>query len=205
MVKIAQDGNQMIALADGMEGPKQVQGTVMGVIRKDEDSNQNLHITSCHFVDQKGGKPPNVNALNEVGFFISCALGLGFNKVNIEKMIEGYKSFKNSVMIVYDPTKADYGLNALKCYRLAENAIKALDLNNAKTASQGNLIQEKIREHDLEISTFFEEVAIKIHRSHLLQAFLFDHVAQKMPVFNMNLLKMGSTSQHLVQHLHISN
>ena len=80
-----------------------------------------------------------------------------------------------------------------------------MDLDNAKTASAGNLIQEKIREHDLEISTFFEEVDVKIHRSHLLQAFLFDHIAQKMPVFNINLLKMGSTSQHLVEHLKISN
>ena len=57
--------------------------------------------------------------MNEVGFFVSTELGLGFNKVNLEKMISTYKSFKNSVMIVYDPSKADYGLNALKCYRLS--------------------------------------------------------------------------------------
>lgn len=57
-------------------------------------------------------------------------------------MVQQYRNFKNSVMIVYDASKADYGLNALKCYRLSENAVKAMNLDDAKTASQGNLIQE---------------------------------------------------------------
>jgi hypothetical protein len=92
-------------------------------------------------------------------------------------MIKQYQNFKNSVMIIYDGSKADYGLNALKCYRLSEDAVKAMNLDDAKTASKGGLIQEKIREHELESSTFFEKVNVKIHRSHLLQAFLFDHVA----------------------------
>jgi hypothetical protein len=41
-------------------------------------------------------------------------------------MMLAYRNFKNSVMIVYDVDKSDYGLNPLKCYRLSENAINAL-------------------------------------------------------------------------------
>ena len=90
-------------------------------------------------------------------------------------MIKQYRNYKNSVMIVYDSEKSMYGLNPLKCYRLSTAAIKALSLDDALAAA--TLIQDKIREQDLSIGTFFEEVPIKIHRSHLLQAFLFDHIA----------------------------
>jgi hypothetical protein len=37
LVKICQDGNQMIAISDGPDSTKQVVGSIMGVIRKDED------------------------------------------------------------------------------------------------------------------------------------------------------------------------
>ena len=46
---------------------------------------------------------------------------------------------------------------------------------------------------------------MKINRSHLLQAFLFDHIAPKMPAFNTNLLNLGSSTQHMVQHLHMAS
>ena len=109
-------------------------------------------------------------------------------------------------MLVYDTDKSKYGLNPLKCFRLSQGAIKALALDDTKTVGKSSaLIQEKIREQDLSIANFFEEVPLKIHRSHLLQAFLFDHIAPKMPAFNTNLLKFGSTSQHLVHHLHMAS
>ena len=52
-------------------------------------------------------------------------------------------------MIVYDLDKSEYGLSPLKCYRLSENAINALQLNKVNVSH--NLIQEKIRENDLDI------------------------------------------------------
>ena len=104
-------------------------------------------------------------------------------------------------MLVYDSAKSAYGLNPLKCFRLSEGAIKALELNETKSTHSKNLLQSKIREHDLNITNFFEEVTLKVHRSHLLQAFLFDHIAPKMPAFNTNLLKLGSTSAHMTQHI----
>ena len=42
---------------------------------------------------------------------------------------------------------------------------------------------------------------MKIHRSHLLQAFLFDHIQPHMPAFNTNVFKLGSTTEHLNQHV----
>lgn len=41
-------------------------------------------------------------------------------------MMQAYRNFKNSVMIIYDVDKSEYGLSPLKCYRLSENAINAL-------------------------------------------------------------------------------
>ena len=80
---------------------------------------------------------------------------------------------------------------------MSNAAIKALSLDS-DTQTYLTLSQDKIREQELNVGNFFEEVPIKIHRSHLLQAFLFDHIAPKMPVFNTNLLAFGSTSQHMV-------
>ena len=72
-------------------------------------------------------------------------------------------------MLVYDTDKSKYGLNPLKCFRLSQGAIKALALDDTKTVGKSSaLIQEKIREQDLSIANFFEEVPLKIHRSHLL-------------------------------------
>jgi len=45
---------------------------------------------------------------------------------------------------------------------------------------------------------------MKIHRSHLLQAFLFDHIQPYMPAFNTQLLRLGSSNQHLAHLLHKS-
>jgi hypothetical protein len=36
----------------------------------------------------------------------------------------------------------------------------------------------------------------------LLQAFLFDHIQPHMPAFNTNVFKMGSTTEHLNQHVY---
>jgi len=38
------------------------------------------------------------------------------------------------------------------------------------------LVQDKIRSSNLTISELFEEVPIRVYRSHLVQAFLFDHI-----------------------------
>ena len=101
-------------------------------------------------------------------------------------------------MVVYDVTKSNYGLNPLKCYRLSEKAIEALSLNDAANITD-QLVQDKIRAQNLDINNFFEEVSMKIHRSHLLQAFLYDHIQPHMPAFNTNLFRLGSSTQQMTQ------
>ena len=63
---------------------------------------------------------------NEVGFYINSRMGLSFSNETLHRLIENYKKFKNSVLIVYDFSKANYGLNPIKAYRLSEKAISAL-------------------------------------------------------------------------------
>ena len=104
-------------------------------------------------------------------------------------------------MVVYDVTKSTYGLNPLKCYRLSQAAIDSLNLNNPADMTD-SLVQDKIRENNLSMETLFEELPMKIHRSHLLQAFLFDHIQPHMPAFNTNVFKLGSTTEHLNQHVY---
>jgi len=70
-------------------------------------------------------------------------------------------------MIVYDTTKASHGLNPLKCFRLSESAIDALQLNSANKKTE-SLLQTQINNNKLDTASFFEDVHLKIHRSHLL-------------------------------------
>jgi len=100
-------------------------------------------------------------------------------------------------MIVYDVNKSYYGLCPLQAFRLSDAAIKALKLNEVRHTSI--LTQKNIRDAGLDMNTIFEEVNLKIHRSHLLQAFLFDHIQPLMPTFNTNLLRLTGTSSHMTQ------
>jgi len=77
-------------------------------------------------------------------------------------------------------------------------------LNKAQKAT-GALVQRQINKSNLKTASFFDEVYLKIHRSHLLQAFLFDHIQPEMPAFNHNLFKVGSVSDHINQYLWASN
>lgn len=141
---------------------------------------------------------------NEIGFYVSCQLGLVFSHKNLVHMIVAYRNFRNSIMIAYDVNKSAYGLNPLKCYRLSAAAIEALNLNDP-TKLTDQLVQDQIRVNNINIASFIEEIPMKIHRSHLLQAFLFDHIQPHMPAFNTNVLKLGGTSSHLTSLLYKSS
>ena len=43
---------------------------------------------------------------------------------------------------------------------------------------------------------------MKIHRSHLLQAFLFDHIQPKMPAFNPSIFNIAKNGNALTHHLY---
>ena len=56
---------------------------------------------------------------NEVGFYLSSRMGLGFDRELISTLLEAQKKFKNAAFIIYDTSKASYGFNPIKAYRLS--------------------------------------------------------------------------------------
>jgi hypothetical protein len=125
-------------------------------------------------------------------------MGLTFNIDTLNTLYKYYKEFKNSVFIIYDVSKSDYGLNPLHCFRLSGKAIEAFEMATpshstaAPTADKLTLIQDRIRSQGLTISELFEETPIRVYRSHLVQAYLFDHIQPHMPAFNANLFKLAT-------------
>lgn len=145
----------------------------------------------------------------KVGFYLSVNMGLTFNIETLNQLYKYYKAFKNSVFIVYDVSKSDYGLNPLHCFRLSEKAIEAFDFGNTAqhqttVSDKINLIQERIRSQNITVSELFEEVPIRVYRSHLVQAYLFDHIQPEMPAFNANLFKLA-TPEYLCNHVYQLN
>lgn len=139
---------------------------------------------------------------------MSVNMSLTFNTETLQMLYKCYREFKNSVFITYDIGKSDYGLNPLQCFRLSEKAIEAFS-GGAQQMQQGysekiNLVQERIKSQKLTISELYEEVPIRLSRSHLLQAFLFDHIQPHMPAFNANLFKLA-TPQYLCNHVYQLN
>lgn len=54
------------------------------------------------------------------------------------------------------------------------------------------------------VRELFEEVPIRVYRSHLVQAYLFDHIQPEMPAFNANLFKLA-TPEYLCNHVYQLN
>lgn len=63
---------------------------------------------------------------NEIGFYKSSRMGLCFDIETLTELLEKSKNFKNSVMLIYDQQKSDYGMAPLKAYRLSEKAISTI-------------------------------------------------------------------------------
>ena len=59
----------------------------------------------------------------KVGFYVSAYMGLTFNYETFNNLYQCYRNFKNSIFVVYDISKANYGLNPLHAYRFSDKAI----------------------------------------------------------------------------------
>jgi len=79
---------------------------------------------------------------NEIGFYINSRMGLAFNRDVLSQLLESLKKFKNSIFIVYDTSKANYGLNSVKAYRISQYALDAF-------ASQHGVVQMLISQEKL--------------------------------------------------------
>lgn len=51
------------------------------------------------------------------------------------------------------------------------------------------------------VGELFEEVLVKIHRSHIQQAYLFDYIQPSMPAFNTNVFKLAG-QDYFCSHVH---
>ncbi len=77
----------------------------------------------------------------KVGFYKSAHMGLTFNMETLQELQRNFKSFKNSVMLIYDISKANFGLNPIHAFRLSAKAIDSLDkLSPAGAADTMNLV-----------------------------------------------------------------
>lgn len=192
LIKHCQDKKQLTSTVNG-QTRNGVAGNVLGYIEEQPEINEmNLKIIQSHV--QIGPESKNKSQAHfYVGFYVSCQQGLAFSLTNLNALINAFKHFPNSVMIIYDITKSQYGLNPLQCFRLSKAAITALKLDS-QVPFQDKLSIDVIRENNLNVHNFFEEIPLKIHRSHLIQAYLFDHIAPEMPSFNTNIFKLGCTS-----------
>jgi hypothetical protein len=168
--------------ADIKQGAK---GNLMGVLKDSVVHGQQLLITQT--MPELAGSKVEMQELAEaienesqklmdntkVGFYLSVNMGLTFNIETLNQLYKYYKAFKNSVFIVYDVSKSDYGLNPLHCFRLSEKAIDAFDFGNTaqhqgSVSDKINLIQERIRSQNMTVNELFEEVPIRVYRSHLV-------------------------------------
>ena len=100
---------------------------------------------------------------------------------------------------MYDTSKANFGLNPLHAYRLSEKAIKTFTHDIGMIRAE--ILQTRIVEEKLVIEEMFEEIPIKIQRSHMQQAYLFDYIQPEMPAFNTNIFKLASPA-YLETHVH---
>ena len=98
----------------------------------------------------------------KIGFYLSVNMGLTFNVDTLTQLYKYYRQFKNSVFVIYDVSKSEYGLSPLHCFRLSEKAIAAFKDTTTVTNPQGvasmvtsekiNLLQDKIRAQGLTIA-----------------------------------------------------
>ena len=136
---------------------------------------------------------------NEIGFYLNSRLGLAFNRDCLSQLVESLKKFKNSVFIVYDTSKANYGFNPLKAYRLSQKAIDAFQQEHGNLIM--NISQEKLLALNLSAEQMFDEIPVRVQRNHMQQAYLFDYIRPEMPAFNTNVFKLAQPT-YLESHVH---
>ena len=140
-----------------------------------------------------------LNDTNEIGIYINSRIGLGFSREVLVQLIESQRKFKNAVFLVYDTSKANFGLNPLKAYRLSLRALDAFSQDHGNI--QMAITQRRLIEMGLTIQELYEEIPVRIYRSHMQQAYLFDYIRPEMPAFNTNVFKLAQPA-YLESHVH---
>lgn len=134
------------------ESDSAARGHLMGVLMKETDfdsQHDSLKVTQTmpHSSKQQMNElmqtlesdQQGLRDTNEIGFYHSARMGLCFTLETLTELINATKKFKNSVMLVYDTQKSDYGLEPIKAYRLSEKAITSF------TTAQGEIVPHVVQ------------------------------------------------------------
>ncbi|KAJ3294169.1 Eukaryotic translation initiation factor 3 subunit H [Borealophlyctis nickersoniae] len=124
---------------------------------------------------------------NTVGWYQSTYLGSFWNQSLIETQFNYQKTFAQSVVIVYDPTRTQQGNLCIRALRLSDTF---MELYHNKKFTMDSLIQNKLTP-----SSIFQSLPVKIRNSHLLSALLheLDEESSLAPVVQASLSLPSST------------
>ncbi|KAL1561354.1 Eukaryotic translation initiation factor 3 subunit H [Salvia divinorum] len=101
---------------------------------------------------------------NTVGWYQSTMFG-SFQTVElIETFMNYQENIRRCVCIIYDPSRANQGVLALKALKLSDTFMELYRTNTFKG--------EKLREKNLSFVDIFEEIPIKVSNSALISAFM---------------------------------
>ncbi|EPS72035.1 hypothetical protein M569_02724 [Genlisea aurea] len=101
---------------------------------------------------------------NTVGWYQSTLFGSYQTVELIETFMNYQENIRRCVCIIYDPSRSNQGVLALKALKLSDNFME-LYRNN-------NFTGEKLRERNLAWVDIFEEIPIKVSNSALVSAFM---------------------------------
>lgn len=155
--------------------PEVVTGQLLGL-----DVDDKLEVTNCFPVPMDANDDEadeyqlemmksfrNVNVDNNtVGWYQSALLGSWLNASIIETQYGYQKEIPNSVVVVYDPFRTSQGRLALKAYRLTSGFMRMY--------AAGDLSSQGFAKNNVDHSSIFEEIPIKVHNSHLVHGFLYE-------------------------------
>lgn len=108
---------------------------------------------------------------NTVGWYQSAYLGTFFDQGLLDAQFTYQKHIPNSVVIIYDPFQTTRGRLVLKAYRLTDSFMKLYE--------KGKFTYEMFTKNGLDSTDIFQEVAVKVHNSHLVHGFLYELREQK--------------------------
>ncbi|XP_047975806.1 eukaryotic translation initiation factor 3 subunit H-like isoform X2 [Salvia hispanica] len=101
---------------------------------------------------------------NTVGWYQSTMFGSFQTGELIETFMNYQENIRRCVCIIYDPSRANQGVLALKALKLSDTFMELYRTNNFKG--------EKLREKNLSFVDIFEEIPIKVSNSALISAFM---------------------------------
>jgi len=103
---------------------------------------------------------------NTVGWYTSTYLGSFLHEGMIDTQYNYQATIKKCVVIVFDPLKTAQGLLSLKAFRLSQSF---MDLYSKQSFTKESLDQASLSYRDV-----FEQIPIRIHNGHLINALLYD-------------------------------